>query len=65
MVSQLLDSVIFTIIAFWGIYEMPVLVEIFATTYLLKWIVAIADTPFIYWAVRMKKGMEKSELEQT
>jgi queuosine precursor transporter len=54
-VSQLIDSVIFTIIAFWGIYDMPVLIEIFATTYLLKWIVAVADTPFIYWAARIGK----------
>lgn len=56
MVSQLLDSLIFTAIAFAGVFPFPVLLEIFLSTYLLKWIVAMADTPFIYWAVRLKKN---------
>ncbi len=50
MVSQLIDSLVFVLIAFWGVYEWPVLLEIFITTYFLKWIVAAADTPFVYWA---------------
>ncbi|MGQ8337155.1 queuosine precursor transporter [Sunxiuqinia sp. A32] len=50
MVSQLLDSIIFTLIAFWSVFENNVLWEVFITTYLLKWVVAAADTPFIYWA---------------
>ena len=53
IVSQFIDSVVFVLIAFWGIYETPILLEIFGTTYLLKWIVALVDTPFIYWAVKM------------
>lgn len=48
MVSQLLDSVIFTVIAFWGVYDWPVFLEIVVTTYLLKWIIAASDTPFVY-----------------
>ncbi|MGQ7868007.1 queuosine precursor transporter [Sunxiuqinia sp. sy24] len=55
MVSQLLDSVVFTIIAFWGVFEMSVLWEILITTYLLKWAVAAADTPFVYWARAIQK----------
>ncbi len=54
LVSQLIDSLVFTVIAFWGVFEGRVLIEIFATTYVLKWVVAVADTPFIYWAVRIK-----------
>ncbi|MBN1599732.1 MAG: queuosine precursor transporter [Bacteroidales bacterium] len=54
MVSQLLDSLIFTLIAFYGKYELNVLFEIFLTTYILKWIVAVADTPFIYWALKIR-----------
>lgn len=46
--SQLIDSVVFTLIAFWGVFEKNVLVEILITTYILKLIVAIIDTPFIY-----------------
>lgn len=50
MVSQLFDSVIFVVIAFWGVFEPAILAEILITTYLLKWMVAAADTPFVYWA---------------
>ncbi|MAG14092.1 MAG: hypothetical protein CMN78_05805 [Spirochaetales bacterium] len=50
IISQMLDSLIFTIIAFAGVFEVPVLIEITATTYLLKLVVAVADTPFVYIA---------------
>ncbi|MFZ5429663.1 MAG: queuosine precursor transporter [Bacteroidota bacterium] len=50
MVSQLFDSAVFVLIAFWGVFETKVLLEILLTTYLLKWLVAAADTPFVYWA---------------
>jgi len=50
MISQLIDSLVFVLIAFWGVYERSILFEIFLTTYFLKWIVAAADTPFVYWA---------------
>lgn len=50
MVSQFIDSSVFTLLAFWGLYPLDALVEIFWTTYLLKWVVGVADTPFIYLA---------------
>lgn len=50
MISQLLDSVIFTFIAFYGEFEPTVLREIVFTTYFFKWIVAALDTPFLYIA---------------
>lgn len=57
MVSQLIDSIVFVLIAFYGVFETTILLEIFITTYFLKWIVAAADTPFVYWAKNIgKKG---------
>ncbi len=50
MISQLLDSSVFVLLAFYGVFENAILWEIFLTTYFLKWIVAAADTPFVYWA---------------
>ena len=50
MVSQFIDSTVFTVLAFWGVFPLGVLVQIFWTTYLLKWLVGAADTPFIYLA---------------
>ena len=50
MVSQLVDTVVFTTIAFAGVFSLGVFAEIVLTTYLLKLIVAAADTPFVYLA---------------
>ena len=50
MVSQLLDSVIFTFIAFWGLLPQSEFVQILITTYVVKFIVAAIDTPFLYLA---------------
>ncbi len=48
-VSQGIDSIVFTFIAFYKVYPMDIWWQIVLTTYLLKWIVALCDTPFIYW----------------
>ncbi|MGW8194146.1 MAG: queuosine precursor transporter [Desulforhopalus sp.] len=48
MISQLLDSAIFTFIAFWGLLPTGEFMQILFSTYLLKWIVAVFDTPFLY-----------------
>lgn len=48
MCSQLVDSIIFTVIAFWGIFDTQTIFELIFTTYAIKIIVAIIDTPFIY-----------------
>lgn len=49
-VSQLIDTLVFTFIAFWGVYSMEVVAQIIISTFVLKWAVAIFDTPFIYLA---------------
>lgn len=55
LVSQVIDSSVFVLIAFFGVFETDMLLEIFLTTYFLKFIVAAADTPFVYWG----KGIQK------
>ncbi|UAC47010.1 queuosine precursor transporter [Bacillus aquiflavi] len=55
MVSQLLDTLIFTSIAFIGVVPFNEWTQIFITTYLLKWIVALLDTPFGYIAKKFPK----------
>lgn len=54
LTSQAVDTVVFTFIAFWGVYENSVFVSILLTTYLFKAIVAFCDTPFIYLARKLK-----------
>lgn len=54
VVSQLVDSIVFTGAAFLGVFPLGVVIEIAATTYVLKVIVALADTPLVYIARRWK-----------
>lgn len=50
MISQLIDSILFTIVAFLGVYSFKVIVNLIIVTYVIKFIVAVLDTPFIYIA---------------
>jgi len=56
MVSQLLDTLIFCFIAFYGVFPWTVWVQIVISTYLIKALVAVLDTPFMYLAARCKPG---------
>lgn len=64
MASQLLDNIIFTWIAFIGffgffgweqIFSWDIVFQIFFVSLIMKYVVAVFDTPFIYLARRMKK----------
>lgn len=59
MISQLLDTLIFTSIAFLGVFPMDVWFSIFISTYVLKFIVSIIGTPFGYWAKSITPDDEK------
>jgi queuosine precursor transporter len=50
MVSQLIDTFIFCMIAFAGLFSWNVWLQIFFTTYVIKFVVSAASTPFIYIA---------------
>ncbi|MFH1137458.1 MAG: queuosine precursor transporter [Pseudomonadota bacterium] len=54
LVSQLLDSLIFCSVAFWGVFSWLEFLQILLTTYLIKFVIALADTPFVYLARKMK-----------
>ncbi len=54
LISQAIDTVIFVGIAFWGVYPAEVFFSILWTTYVFKAFVALADTPFIYLARKIR-----------
>ncbi|GLB57910.1 queuosine precursor transporter [Cytobacillus sp. NCCP-133] len=54
MISQLLDTLIFASIAFLGVFPIEDWIQIFLTTYVLKFLIAILDTPFAYIAKRFQ-----------
>lgn len=53
LVSQFIDNILFTTIAFYGVYPFDVILNIFISTYIIKIIVAVCDTPFVYLAEYM------------
>lgn len=55
LISQIIDSAVFVLIAFYGVFETAVLFEVFLTTYFLKFLVAMLDTPFVYWGKQIHK----------
>lgn len=55
MTSQLVDSFLFTIIAFAGVFEWLTIIELSLTTYAIKIIVAACDTPFLYIAKHIEE----------
>jgi len=48
--SQIIDTIIFTFGAYLGIYSFEIMYQIIATALILKFIVAVLDTPFLYFA---------------
>ena len=60
MLSQLIDTLIFTYIGFVGVFENKILIELFITTYSLKLIIALLDTPFLYIAKKINPIADKS-----
>lgn len=58
MTSQLVDTVLFTLIAFYGVFDNELLLVIGISTYLLKFIIAFFDTPFLYWAKKIEPNLK-------
>ncbi len=50
LLSQLLNTALFTAFAFWGTYDLPVLMSIFLSSYVIYVFTSLLDTPFVYLA---------------
>lgn len=55
MISQLLNTVLFSLGAFLGTYEPSTLISIIGSSYLIFFVTALLDTPIVYLARRMKE----------
>ena len=70
MTSQLIDNIIFSWIAWVGLFGFfgweqvfgwDIIFQIFIVSYVMKWVVAVLDTPFIYWSKRIKEKCHSKE----
>lgn len=53
LISQLLNAVAFTLFAFYGTFDMPTLLSIAMSTYVIFIFTSVLDTPFVYAARRI------------
>jgi uncharacterized integral membrane protein (TIGR00697 family) len=53
MSSQVLDTAIYSLVAWWGTVDLVTALKLGATKYVFKLVIAMIDTTFIYWARSM------------
>ncbi len=58
--SQFLDTIVFYSLAFYGVIPMSILINLMVVTFIIKILIALADTPFIYLSYWIK-GKKLSE----
>lgn len=61
LVSQLLNTLLFTLFAFWDTYDIKTLASIFLSSYVIYVVTSLLDTPVLYLA---RKIHEKKHLHQ-
>ncbi len=58
LVSQIINTLLFTLLAFWGTYDIPTLWSVFASSYVIYFFVALLDTPAVYLGRRIHDRAE-------
>lgn len=54
LLSQALDTLIYGIVVWWGVVDFVTAMQLALAKYLFKVIIALVDTPFLYWASSWK-----------
>lgn len=57
LISQVINTVIFTLMAFWGIYDKNTLFAVMLSSYVIYVFTSLLDTPAIYLSRRIKKRL--------
>ena len=55
LTAQIANTVIFNLIAFWGVYETKTLISIVLSSYLIYVVTSLLDTPFLYITRKLTK----------
>jgi len=50
LTSQALDTILYSLVVWWGIVDLDMAIQLGLAKYMFKFIIALLDTPFIYWA---------------
>ncbi|QIB69551.1 queuosine precursor transporter [Aminipila butyrica] len=60
LLSQLLNTVLFTLGAFWGTLPLHTLLSIMCSSYIIFIVTSVADTPFVYAARRISYTLKSN-----
>jgi len=55
MASQSIDTVMYSLVVWWGVVPLDVALQLGAVKYVFKLAIAAFDTPFIYWACSWRR----------
>ena len=58
MISQFLNTLLFTFGAFWGVYQMKTLWSVLFSSYIIYLVTSLLDTPFVYLARKITPRCE-------
>ena len=65
LISQILNTLLFTFFAFVGTYDLATLISIFVSSYLIFIVTSLLDTPFLYLARRIDEKRKAARHPQT
>lgn len=60
LLSQAIDTLIYGLVVWWGLVDLPTALKLAAAKYVFKFAIAVIDTPFIYLACSWKKDTRGS-----
>ncbi|MCM1115017.1 MAG: queuosine precursor transporter [Clostridium sp.] len=61
LISQILNTLLFTLFAFWGTYDVKTLISIFASSYIIYIATSLLDTPALYLARKIHDDKVKKQ----
>lgn len=59
LISQILNTLLFTLLAFWGSYDSATLISVFLSSYVIYIFTSLLDTPAVYLARRIHESGKK------
>lgn len=55
LISQFLNTALYTFLAFYGTYSIQTLISIFISSYIIYFFTSVLDTPFVYWCRKINE----------
>lgn len=63
LISQIVNTLLFTLFAFYGVYDIKTLISIFLSSYVIFIVTSLLDTPVVYIARHIHESKMKKEMK--